>query len=78
MYSLVSRVPAGMEELRKKFEYHVQSQGLSAIEKCGDTVINVSCRGQFRCHLVVCCVYDRTQNYMYKLYLMNTTSIICW
>ena len=42
MYSLVSRVPVGMVELRKKFESHVHSQGLSAIEKCGDTVINVS------------------------------------
>ncbi len=41
MYSLVSRVPVGMAELRKKFETHVHSQGLSAIEKCGDTVINV-------------------------------------
>lgn len=41
MYSLVSRVPIGMAELRKKFESHVHSQGLSAIEKCGDTVINV-------------------------------------
>lgn len=43
MYSLVSRVPVGMTELRKKFESHVHSQGLSAIEKCGDTVVNVSC-----------------------------------
>lgn len=42
MYSLVSRVPVGMVELRKKFESHVHSQGLSAIEKCGDTVMNVS------------------------------------
>ena len=42
MYSLVSRVPVGMAELRKKFECHVHSQGLSAIEKCGDTVVNVS------------------------------------
>lgn len=42
MYSLVSRVPIGMAELRKKFEAHVHSQGLSAIEKCGDTVMNVS------------------------------------
>ena len=42
MYSLVSRVPHGMAELRKKFESHVHSQGLSAIEKCGDSVINVS------------------------------------
>ena len=41
MYSLVSRVPVGMAELRKKFESHVHMQGLGAIEKCGDTVINV-------------------------------------
>lgn len=42
MYSLVSRVPVGMTELRKKFQSHVHSQGLSAIEKCGDSVVNVS------------------------------------
>ena len=42
MYSLVSRVPTGMAELRKKFQSHVHSQGLSAIEKCGDSVVNVS------------------------------------
>lgn len=42
MYSLVSRVPIGMALLRKKFESHVHSQGLSAIAKCGDTVMNVS------------------------------------
>lgn len=42
MYSLVSRVPYGMTELRKKFESHVHSRGLNGVEKCGDTVANVS------------------------------------
>lgn len=45
MYSLVQRVPIGMTELRRKFQSHVHSQGLSAIEKCGDAVINVSQEG---------------------------------
>ena len=42
MYALVNRVPQGMAELRAKFETHVHGQGLSAVEKCGEAVLNVS------------------------------------
>lgn len=56
MYSLVSRVPAGMAELRKKFEIHVHSQGLSAIEKCGDTIMNV-------CIIVLCKFFSSFLSY---------------
>ena len=42
MFLLVSRVPKGLEELRGRFENHVHSQGLAAIEKCGETAMSVS------------------------------------
>ena len=42
MYTLILRVPAGMTELRRRFENHVHSQGLCAVEKCGDSLFNVS------------------------------------
>ncbi len=41
MYSLVSLVPDGMEKLRALFQDHVYEQGLSLLEKCKDTAINV-------------------------------------
>ncbi|KAH8103781.1 Cullin-domain-containing protein [Phellopilus nigrolimitatus] len=33
MYALLSRIPEGLEPLRKKFEEHVKRAGLSAVEK---------------------------------------------
>ncbi len=42
MFTLILRVPAGMKELRERFENHVHSQGLCAVEKCGDSLFNVS------------------------------------
>lgn len=42
MYSLVARIPDGLGELRTLLEQHIASQGLAAIEKCGDSAHNVS------------------------------------
>lgn len=33
MYSLLARIPEGLEPLRKKFEDHVKQAGLTAISK---------------------------------------------
>ncbi|KAI0042482.1 Cullin-domain-containing protein [Auriscalpium vulgare] len=35
MYALLSRIPEGLEPLRKKFEEHVKKAGLSAVAKLG-------------------------------------------
>ncbi|KAK7470072.1 ubiquitin ligase (cullin) of SCF [Stygiomarasmius scandens] len=35
MYALLSRIPEGLEPLRKRFEQHVKNSGLSAISKIG-------------------------------------------
>lgn len=42
MYSLVARIPDGLGELRTLLEQHIAAQGLSAIEKCGESAHNVS------------------------------------
>jgi len=39
MYQLVHRVPNGLLELKNRLETHIYSQGLSAIEKCGETAL---------------------------------------
>lgn len=36
MYSLLSRIPEGLDPLRTRFEEHVRKAGLSAIEKIAD------------------------------------------
>lgn len=41
MFVLVARVPKGLDELRDRFENHVHSQGVAAVEKCGETALNV-------------------------------------
>lgn len=41
MYSLVARIPDGLGELRSLLEQHIASQGLAAIEKCGEAAHNV-------------------------------------
>ncbi|XP_074652413.1 cullin-1-like [Tubulanus polymorphus] len=40
MYQLVSRIQDGLGELKNLLESHIHSQGLSAIEKCGESAIN--------------------------------------
>ena len=42
MYQLVARIPGGLGELRNLLETHIASQGLTAIDKCGDSANNVS------------------------------------
>lgn len=42
MFSLVTRVPKGLEELRDRFENHVHAQGVAAVEKCGEAALNVN------------------------------------
>ena len=49
MYTLVSRLAedTGRDELQDRFESHVHSQGVAAVEKCGESAQNVSeCGGQ--------------------------------
>lgn len=41
MYNLVSRIADGLGELKKLLETHIFNQGLAAIEKCGDSALNV-------------------------------------
>ncbi|XP_015512368.1 cullin-1 isoform X2 [Neodiprion pinetum] len=40
MYMLVARIPNGLGELRNLLESHIASQGLAAIDKCGDFAVN--------------------------------------
>merc|ERR1712038_245990 len=40
MFSLVSRIPDGLGELRNLLENHITAQGLAAIEKLGDDALN--------------------------------------
>jgi hypothetical protein len=54
MYQLVARIPDGLGELRNLLESHIASQGLAAIDKCGDSANNVSL------YLVISCCYGFT------------------
>lgn len=40
MYQLVARIPDGLSELRNLLETHIVSQGLSAIDRCGEAASN--------------------------------------
>jgi len=40
MYQLVARIQDGLDELKSLLEKHILNQGLSALEKCGDSAIN--------------------------------------
>lgn len=40
MYQLVLRIPNGLVELKTRLEVHIYSQGIGAIEKCGETAIS--------------------------------------
>ena len=42
MYQLVSRIQDGLGELKSLLESHIYNQGLAAIEKCGESALNVS------------------------------------
>ena len=42
MYQLVSRIQDGLGELKTLLETHIYNQGLAAVEKCGDSALNVS------------------------------------
>ena len=42
MYTLVSRIQDGLGELKSLLENHIYTQGLAAIEKCGESALNVS------------------------------------
>jgi cullin 1 len=49
MYSLLARIPEGLDPLRKKFEEHVKKAGLAAIAKlqgeaAGTPAAEVVCR----------------------------------
>ncbi|GLH10056.1 Cullin homolog 1 [Gryllus bimaculatus] len=40
MYQLVSRIPDGLSELRNLLESHIATQGLAAVDKCGEGASN--------------------------------------
>ena len=42
MYQLVSHVADGLGKLKSLLEKHICNQGLSAIDKCGESALNVS------------------------------------
>ena len=42
MYMLVSRISDGLGELKTLLETHIYTQGQAAIERCGDSALNVS------------------------------------
>ena len=42
MYQLASRVQDGLVQLKALLEQHIHQQGLHAIEKCGESALNVS------------------------------------
>lgn len=46
MYTLVSRIPDGLGELKLLLENHINTQGLAAIEKLGDDALNVRTQQQ--------------------------------
>ena len=41
MYSLVHRIPHGLDNLKELLEEHIHSQGLRALDKCSDLAISV-------------------------------------
>ena len=61
MYNLVARIPDGLGQLRTLLENHITSQGLNALEKCGDQAFNVSVYSIFCCCIFVITIYS----YMY-------------
>ena len=43
----MSRVSDGLSELKSRFETHVHSQVVAAVEKCGEAASNVSMKMEF-------------------------------
>jgi hypothetical protein len=41
MYDLVSKIPDGLNELKRLLEAYIYNQGMEAVEKCCDAAINV-------------------------------------
>lgn len=41
MYDLVSKIPDGLNELKRLLETYIYNQGMEAIEKCCEAAINV-------------------------------------
>ncbi|KAJ1549304.1 hypothetical protein HK405_005924, partial [Cladochytrium tenue] len=46
MYSLLSRIPEGLDRLRTIFEAHVRRQGLAAVEKVAEAAIAAAASGE--------------------------------
>ena len=42
MYSLVARLPSGLEQMKMVFDAHVLQRGTTAIDKCQEAAANVS------------------------------------
>ena len=55
MYQLVSRIQDGLGQLKILLESHIFNQGLAAIEKCGETALNVS----------FCCCWKKSKNQVF-------------
>ena len=76
MYTLLSRIPRGLEPLRTTLEKHVQNVGLQAVQTNGSTAINVSnstSLSPFNCSYT--CI--RIPSYMWRHsfeYSRNTTT----
>lgn len=49
MYTLLSRIPRGLEPLRTTLEKHVQNVGLQAVQTNGSAAINVCVIGSSEC-----------------------------
>ena len=64
MYNLVARIPDGLGQLRTLLENHITSQGLNALEKCGDQAFNVSIYSIFCYCIFVITIYSYTILYI--------------
>lgn len=47
MYQLVLRIPDALGSLRNLLEAHIHNQGLTAIERCGESALNVRVKKLF-------------------------------
>lgn len=45
MYSLVARLPTGLEQMKMVFDAHVLQRGTTAIDKCQEAAASVSMQG---------------------------------
>jgi cullin 1 len=58
MYTLLSRIPRGLEPLRTTLEKHVQNVGLQAVQTNGSTAINVRNHFASSYYLLICRYQD--------------------